>query len=149
MIFRLPPLHVGCICWLRMQRPKWSSHLCHKQSLWLPKVSVTLLLNFYIAQLEHNGQCLKSVSFVEQIYPIFTKGRQVGRDLVQEMYGDASSLRVVPLFIRFSLIRVSNPAEFRDCLLRSGIPWDSGKEVGCLDPFVGKLSLHRTCRCRG
>lgn len=57
---------------------------------------MTLLLNFYIAQLEHNGLCLKSVSFVEQIYPIFTKGREVGRDLVQEMYGDASSLRVVP-----------------------------------------------------
>eukprot|EP00434_Breviolum_minutum_P042133 symbB.v1.2.037488.t1/scaffold5553.1/size25922/3 len=59
------------------------------------EVSVTLLLNFYIAQLEHNGLYLKSVSFVEQIDPIFTKGRQVGRDLVQEMYGDASSLRVV------------------------------------------------------
>lgn len=57
---------------------------------------MTLLLNFYIAQLEHNGLDLKSVSFVEKIDPIFTKGRAVGRDLVQEMYGDASSLRVVP-----------------------------------------------------
>ncbi|CAK9003342.1 unnamed protein product, partial [Durusdinium trenchii] len=39
-------------------------------------VSVTLLLNFHIVQLEHNG-------------------RIVGRNLVQEMYGDASSLQVV------------------------------------------------------
>lgn len=53
-----------------------------------PEVSVTLLLNFYIAQLEHNG-------------------RSVGRDLVREMYGDASSLRVASR-LRVDLKRLGN-----------------------------------------
>lgn len=50
--------------------------LARRLHLLIENVSVTLLLNFYIAQLEHNG-------------------RLVGRDLVHELYGDPSSLRVV------------------------------------------------------
>ncbi|CAK8990840.1 Hypothetical protein SCF082_LOCUS2406, partial [Durusdinium trenchii] len=50
--------------------------LARRLQLLIENVSVTLLLNFHIVQLEHNG-------------------RIVGRNLVQEMYGDASSLQVV------------------------------------------------------
>ena len=50
--------------------------LARRLQLLIENVSVTLLLNFYIAQLEHNG-------------------RSAGRNLVQELYGDANSLRVV------------------------------------------------------
>ena len=50
--------------------------LARRLQLLIENVSVTLLLNFYIAQLEHNG-------------------RSVGLNLVQELYGVANSLRVV------------------------------------------------------
>ncbi|CAJ1331909.1 unnamed protein product, partial [Effrenium voratum] len=53
-----------------------ATQLARRLQLLIENVSVTLLLNFHIAQLEHNGQA-------------------VGRDLVKEMYGDANSLRIV------------------------------------------------------
>ena len=71
-----------------------ASRLARRLQLLIENVSVTLLLNFYIAQLEHNGgmSCFHG--------HVGLAGRTVGRDLVREMYGDASSLRVASCRLR-------------------------------------------------
>ncbi|CAE7674731.1 DDHD2 [Symbiodinium pilosum] len=50
--------------------------LARRLQLLIENVSATLLLNFHLAQLDHNG-------------------RVVGRDLIQELYGDVNSIQVV------------------------------------------------------
>jgi len=51
--------------------------VARRLQLLIENVSVTLLLNFHIAQLEHNGRV------------------QYGRNLLQEMYGDVASVRAL------------------------------------------------------
>ena len=65
-------------------------------------MSATLLLNFHLAQLDHNGHALRlsQANCVVLNFSVIDSGRVVGRDLIQELYGDVNSIQVVPWLFR-------------------------------------------------